>query len=85
MTETEQALLQSLLDLEAAISSMPTADPKPDLVTHFNRIDELGKQLPSDTDPSLRHYIDKRSYQKARLFLQGRDEENKAGNCGGHV
>ena len=84
MTETEQALLQSLLDLEAAIASMPTADPKPDLMTHFNRIDQLAGLLPSNTDPSLRHYLAKRSYLKARLFLEGRDDENQVGSCG-HV
>jgi hypothetical protein len=37
--------------------------------------------LPRETDPQLRHYLQKKSYEKARLFLQGRDAENQAGNC----
>jgi hypothetical protein len=84
MTETENAILQSLLDLEATIKTMPTANPKPNLVPLFERIDGLTRQLPRDTDPGLLHYLHKKSYQKARLFLQGHDAENAQGNCG-HV
>ena len=84
MTETENAILQSLLELEATIKTMPTANPKPNLVPLFERIDGLTRQLPRDTDPGLLHYLHKKSYEKARLFLQGRDAENAHGNCG-HV
>lgn len=84
MTDIQRALLQELLDLEAAIAALPTANPKPDLIRHFSRIDEVAGRLPADTDPSLRHYLAKRSYQKARLHLQGRDAENQVGSCG-HV
>jgi len=63
------------------VKSMPTATPKPELRPLFARIDELAKQLPRDTDPALLHYLHKKSYEKARLFLQGRDAENQAGNC----
>ena len=82
MTETEQAILKSLVDLESAVQSMSTANPKPNLVPLFARIDELARVLPSDADPTLLHYLQKKSYQKARLFLEGREEENQAGNCG---
>ena len=84
MTETEQKLLEALLDLERAVASLATARPKPNLLPFFARIDELSQQLPAQADPALRHYLQKRSYEKARLFLQGRDAENQAGNCG-HV
>jgi hypothetical protein len=84
MTETENAILQSLLELEATIKTMPTANPKPNLIPLFERIDGLTRQLPRDTDPGLLHYLHKKSYEKARLFLQGRDAENAEGNCG-HV
>jgi hypothetical protein len=40
--------------------------------------------MPRDADPTLLHYLHKKSYEKARLFLQGRDAENQVGNCG-HV
>jgi len=41
----------------------------------------LTAQLPPQTDPQLLHYLHKKSYEKARLFLQGRDAENQFGNC----
>jgi hypothetical protein len=84
MTDTEQSILDSLLELEQAIQSMQTVQPKPDLQSLFARIDELARQLPPNTDRDLLHYLQKKSYQKARFFLQGRDAENTAGNCG-HV
>jgi len=74
-------LLTALGELDAAVKGMRSADPKPDLLPLFARIDELAKHLPSGTDPALLHYLQKRSYEKARLYLQGRDTENQAGNC----
>ena len=84
MSETERQILQALLAVEATVQAMSTSHPKPDLVPLFSRIDELARQLPPETPPELRHYLQKKSYEKARLFLQGRDAENAAGNCG-HV
>ena len=84
MTGTERDILESLLALERAVASMPTANPKPDLMAMFARIDDLTRQLPRDADPSLLHYLHKKSYEKARLFLQGREAENARGNCHGH-
>jgi len=81
MTETEKNILTALLALEEAIQSMSTASPKPNLMRIFTRIDELARQLPAEADPTLRHYLQKKSYEKARLFLQGRDAENQAGSC----
>jgi hypothetical protein len=84
MTETEDAILQTLNELDAAVKSMATAKPKPNLLPMFERIDDLARHLPPGSDPQLRHYLQKKSYEKARLFLQGRDEENVQGSCG-HV
>jgi hypothetical protein len=81
MTETEQAILQTLVQLEAAVKGMAAAHPKPSLLSLFARIEELTGQLPKETDPSLLHYLHKKSYEKARLFLQGRDAENAEGSC----
>ena len=81
MTGIEQSLLQTLLDLESAIATMRTASPKPNLLPLFTRIDEFAAQLPRGTNPDLLHYLHKKSYEKARLFLQDRDAENQAGNC----
>ena len=81
MSETEKSILQALLDLESAVAVLKTASPKPDLLPHFAQLDELTRQLPPQTDPTLLHYLHKKSYEKARLFLQGRDAENQMGNC----
>ncbi len=80
-TPIEKDLLQALMDLAQAVKSMPTAIPSPTLLPIFSRIDELTKQLPRNADPTLLHYLHKKSYEKARLFLQDRDAENQVGNC----
>jgi hypothetical protein len=77
----EKDLLAALIELENAIKTMPTANPKPNLLPLFSRLDDLTKQLPRQADPALLHYLHKKSYEKARLFLQGRNEENQNGNC----
>ena len=75
----ERNLLNALVELDEAVKSMPTANPKPNLLPIFSRIDELAKQLPPGTDPTLLHYLDRKSHEKARLFLQGRDVDKQAG------
>ena len=80
-TTIEQTLLNALVELEQTVNSARAANPKPDLASLFTRIDELTKQLPRGTHPNLLHYLQKKSYQKARLFLQERDAENQLGNC----
>ena len=82
----EKDILKALVDLDAAAKAMATAKPKPNLLPLFSRLDDLAGKLPRQTDPMLLHYMHKRSYEKARLLLQGRDAENQAGNCRhGHV
>ena len=81
MTEMEQNILQALTHLEHAVKSTSTANRKPDLLPLFGRIDELTGQLPKDTDPALLHYLHRKSYEKARLWLEGRDAENQSGSC----
>ena len=82
MTTLEARLLERLLHLEEAVRSMPAAATKPDLLAIFRQIDELTGQLPSRTDPALLHYLHKKSYQKARFWLEGLDAENQSGPCG---
>jgi hypothetical protein len=77
----ENELLAALTQLDEAVRAMSAAQSKPSLLPHFLRIDELTKQLPPGTDPALRHYLHKKSYAKARLFLEGRETENQVGNC----
>jgi hypothetical protein len=76
-----QNILAALVELDNTVKTMPAANPKPNLLLLFARIDELTKQLPRDADPTLLHYLHKKSYEKARLWLQDRGAENQAGNC----
>ncbi|HAV61238.1 MAG TPA: hypothetical protein DCY13_02600 [Verrucomicrobiales bacterium] len=82
MTDTENQILNTLLELEDAVNRMSTANPKPNLVPLFGKLDELAGSLPPETDPELRHFLQRKSYQKARLLLQGMGAENRRGSCG---
>lgn len=81
MTMIEREILKGLNELDAAVKSMKTADPKPDLLPLFARIDSLAHALPREASPDLLHYLQKRSYEKARLWLQGRFDEIQRGGC----
>jgi hypothetical protein len=81
MTETESAILKTLVELDATVKSLPTANPKPSLLPLFARLEELTRALPKNTEPDLLHYLHKKSYEKARLFLEGLDSENARGIC----
>jgi len=81
MTEVEKIVLQTLIELDLAVQAMPSANPKPDLLPLFTQLDELAKQLPSDADPELRHFLQRKSYEKARRMLEGRGAENAKGSC----
>lgn len=81
MTEIETTILQELLGMEKALATMQTADPKPNLVEIFQRIDTLTAEIPKDGDSELLHFLHKKSYEKARLHLQGRSSENARGTC----
>jgi hypothetical protein len=70
MSDIETQLLQALLQLDKAVESMPAANPKPDLRPLFDRVEELAAQLPGSADPQLRHFLQRKSYQKARSLLQ---------------
>jgi hypothetical protein len=81
MTDLEQKILHALTDLDTAAKRMKTAQPKPDLGALLRSIDELTLQLPKDADPNLLHYLHRKSYEKARLCLLGREAENARGTC----
>ena len=81
MSETEDKILRELVGLDDALSSIATAEPKPDLLAIFQRLDGLTAELPKSADPELLHFMHKKSYQKARLLLEGRNGENAVGAC----
>lgn len=82
MTDVEQEILQTLIELETGVAAMKTANPKPNLVPLFTRLTGHAAQLPRETHAQLIHYLGNGSYEKARLWLQGRDAENRRGLCG---
>jgi len=82
MTRLEQDILDALNELDVAVKAMPTASPKPDLLLIFQRLDEFALNLPREASPDLRHYLQRKSYEKARLWLLGRGAENPRGSCG---
>ena len=68
----EGQLLDALAELDNAVKAMPTIEGKPNFLLLFARIDELTEQLPPDTDPQLRHFLQRKSYQKAKCLLENR-------------
>jgi hypothetical protein len=81
MTPAEREILDTLVTLDRMVQSIQTASPKPNLLPLFEKLDSLTRSLPAGTDPSLLHYLYKKSYEKARLHLEGRDAENARGAC----
>jgi hypothetical protein len=81
MSETEKVILQTLVELDSTIKTMASANPKPSLLPIFARLDDLTRQLPKNASPELLHFLHKKSYEKARLLLEGRGAENARGNC----
>lgn len=81
MTAIERHILEALTELDATVKTMPTANPKPNLLPMFQRIETLAGQLPRDTAPDLLHYMQKKSYEKARQWLEGRYPEIQKGGC----
>lgn len=80
MSPTENDILQALIELDKAVKAMPTANPKPDLLPLFKRLDELAIELPPGTDSQLLHYLQRKSYEKARARLEG--QPTARGSCG---
>jgi hypothetical protein len=82
MTDIEQDILDTLSELEAGVAAMATANPKPNLVPLFQRLQGFAGRLPGGSHGQLIHYLGNGSYEKARLWLLGRDAENRRGLCG---
>ena len=80
MTQTEQEILQALVELDEAVKGMATARRKPNLLPLFARLEELAAQLPRSADPELLHFLQRKSYEKARARLEG--VQAARGSCG---
>jgi hypothetical protein len=81
MTAIERQILDRLMELDAQVQALPTANPKPNLLPLFQQIEELADQLPRSTAPDLLHYLQKKSYGKARQWLADNYTEIQKGGC----
>ena len=73
MTEIESTILATLRSLETA------AVHRTNVLGLLQELDRLTRTLPPGSNADLLHYLHKRSYEKARLLLEGTDPE--AGAC----
>ena len=64
-------LFNSLDEFEAAVAAARTGGTA-DFQALFRRLEELESQLPGDADPQLRHFLEQKSYPKARAWLAAR-------------
>ncbi len=79
MNQTEQEILQTFIELDASVKGLASIQPKPNLLPLFARLDELAAQLPRSTDPELLHFLQHKSYEKARAKLEGQQAAH--GSC----
>lgn len=82
MTEAEQSVYNCLVELDEKIALMKTANPKPNLIPIFERLDELANSMPPGTNGELLHFLHRKSYEKAKLLLEGKRGQVKRGSCG---
>lgn len=70
MNEHEQALHAALVELAEAARPPAPGAPRADLMQIFGRIDALTASLPADVDRELLHFLHRKSYEKAREWLE---------------
>ncbi len=86
MRDVESELLQALRDLEQAASAArsrpPGAPGGSGVLPILERLDLLAQELPPTSSPDLRHFLQRKSYEKARLLLEGSANAKREGRCG---
>jgi hypothetical protein len=78
MNTSEQELREALAEFMKAAPQTDTEHTRKAL----NRIIDLEQRLGADADPMLRHYLERRSYQKALDFLATGRAETQTPQCG---
>jgi hypothetical protein len=73
----ESALADLALALRERLSVIQDEESRHDHTKHIDRlravsekIDRLQESLPPSTDPRLKHYLDRKSYDKALEYLE---------------
>lgn len=70
-TPFENSVWAALTALEAAVAAGRPPAPNPALRPALATVEALTRELPADVDPQLRHFLQRGSLQKARLWLEG--------------
>ncbi len=78
MTEVEQELRDALTRFMRAAAEKD----REAAATALGRVTELQQRLGPDAPPMLRHYLERRSYQKALDYLNSGRPETETPQCG---
>jgi len=78
MTAIEQELREALEQFMATTAKRQSEE----IGEALNRILQLEQQLGADAPAMLRHYLERRSYQKALDFLNSGRSETETPQCG---
>lgn len=82
MTDVEGALLDALRDLDHEVADAALTRRRPEVVSRVMRLRELTSVLPPEADPMLMHCLQRQSWEKARMILDGRQTEVRHGESG---
>lgn len=82
MTDVEHALLIALQDLDREVADASASGRRPEMVPRVMRLRELTAVLPAGSDPMLMHCLERHSWEKARMILDGRRAEVRHGESG---
>ena len=77
----EAALLDLAEALRERLAVIQDEESRRDQATHIERlkavsekIEKLQREIPQPVDPRLAHYLERKSYDKALEYLEGRDD-----------
>jgi hypothetical protein len=77
----EEALLDLAEALRERLAVIQDEESRRDQATHIERlkavsekIEKLQREIPQPVDPRLAHYLERKSYDKALEYLEGRDD-----------
>ena len=77
----EEALLDLAEALRERLAVIRDEESRRDEATHIERlkavsekIEKLQREVPQPIDPRLAHYLERKSYDKALEYLEGRDD-----------
>lgn len=74
LVDLAQALRERLAIIHAEESRRDEAKHIARLKANSEKIDDLRARLPKPLDPRLAHFLERKSYDKALQYLEGRDD-----------